>query len=257
MLAGTNHPDVAAPFTAALLAHHRESWPQLIAMHGREQGMITWITTDSWFCEFDPRHALFLSVIENIKGPVLDIGAGAGRAALALQRLGVSVLALDCEATCVQIMRERGVQQTVCSDIFNFESEQKFNTILLLDSTIGLTGDISRLGELLTKIKKLLNPGGVVLVQDVSLGAVAYKFDARFEFRGQSGPPFSWVNYGYLALSKLCASQGWRAKCVGIHKGQSTRCNNSYPEFFMAQLKPAARGSLNRWLRQLVGLSEP
>lgn len=64
-------------------------------------------------------------------GTVLDLGAGTGVDTLALQERGLTVTAVEVVPAAVEIMRERGVQNPVCADMFEFETEP-VDTILMI-----------------------------------------------------------------------------------------------------------------------------
>ena len=65
------------------------------------------------FDYFSPPHGpLWDWVVARVGHRILDIGAGAGRAALALRALGRQVLALDVSPGAVEVCRRRGVVST-------------------------------------------------------------------------------------------------------------------------------------------------
>src|SRR3954465_15366899 len=51
---------------------------------------------------------------------VLDVGAGAGSHALELQSREKDVMALDISPLNVEVMKARGIQKAIASDIFSF-----------------------------------------------------------------------------------------------------------------------------------------
>src|ERR1700678_1294465 len=62
---------------------------------------------------FDPPQRwipLDVTAVDKCAGRVLDIGAGAGRAALAVQDLGLDVLALDTSPGAIRVCQRRGVR---------------------------------------------------------------------------------------------------------------------------------------------------
>jgi SAM-dependent methyltransferase len=82
------------------------------------------------------------------RGPVLDVGAGAGRVALALGRQGVEVVALDRDPELLQALLERAAGlpvSTVCADARDFELGRRFGLILAPMQTVQLLeGDEGR-----------------------------------------------------------------------------------------------------------------
>lgn len=109
--------------------------------------------------EMDEAERLALSLC---RGRVLDVGAGAGCHALALQERGFHVVALEKSADSCEVMRLRGVKKVVHSGIMEFGSE-KFDTILLLMNGFGIAGTEQGLMDLLRHLKKILAPGGKII----------------------------------------------------------------------------------------------
>jgi SAM-dependent methyltransferase len=210
---GTADAEVAAPFAAAMRAHVAENWPQLLGVQHLADGEMSWVTTADWFGQnaFRERNVDDL-IATGIRGPVLDVGAGAGRLALKLQEAGIEVVALDCEAVCVELLKAKGVRNVVRADIRTYETEQRFATIIFMDSTFGLIGDVDAAGPLLDKLESLLLPDGVVLVQDVERSVPLLKLEWRFVFRDQIGPYFRWLNFSFAGLSETVRAHGWRPR---------------------------------------------
>ncbi|MDX5442903.1 MAG: class I SAM-dependent methyltransferase, partial [Hymenobacteraceae bacterium] len=96
-------------------------------------------------------------------GKVLDVGAGAGSHALALQNKSLQVTALDISAGAVEVMKQRGVKKAIRKNVFKY-SGQQFDTILMLMNGIGVAGTLDGLDALLDHLKTLLRPGGQVLL---------------------------------------------------------------------------------------------
>ncbi len=77
------------------------------------------------------------------RGPVLDVGAGTGRVALALASRGVEVVALDRDPVLLASLRERGEGlpvSTVESDARTFALDRRFGLILAPMQSIQLLG---------------------------------------------------------------------------------------------------------------------
>lgn len=167
---------------------------------------------------------LELNALALCKGSVLDIGAGAGSHALALEDRGITVTALDISPLAVGVMRLRGVSQAIVQDVFLYE-EQQFDTLLLLMNGIGLCGNISGLRRFLAHAKKLLKPGGQLIFDSSD---VAYLFEndipildhyygeiqCRYEYKKQKTDWFTWLYIDRNTLSMVARDEGWQMEVV-------------------------------------------
>src|SRR5688500_2641830 len=74
-----------------------------------ELGQKTEVPVGRFFREFDDFPEIEKKALGLCYGKVLDIGAGAGRHSLPLQRRGLNVCAIDIVPDCVTVMKMRGV----------------------------------------------------------------------------------------------------------------------------------------------------
>lgn len=168
--------------------------------------------------------ALEQIALQQCKGKVLDIGAGAGSHALLLQQKGVDVTALEISPKAAEVMKLRGVNKAVQQDIFEFEGEQ-FDTLLLLMNGIGLTGTIAKLHLFLQHARTLLVKGGQ-LVFDSSDVAYLYKGNKpqmkhyygeiryRYEYKRQKGDWFTWLYIDKNMLKQIAQQEGWKIEII-------------------------------------------
>lgn len=149
------------------------------------------------------------------RGRVLDIGAGAGSHSLALQALGLEVVALDVSPGAVAVMRSRGVSSVFHADAFHWE-KGGFDTLLLMMNGIGLVGDLKGLDVFLLKAQTWLSQEGQILLDSSDLAYLfaeedgVLKIDPSEPFMGEAhfhmkygrvrGAPFKWL---YLDVSLL------------------------------------------------------
>ena len=101
-----------------------------------------------------------------LTGRVVDVGAGAGRAALELQRRGHEVLALDTSPGAIEACRTRGVRSACLGDPRRAAQAGLaggFDSALLLGNNIGLLGSAQAAGPFLTDIGAMLTPDGVIV----------------------------------------------------------------------------------------------
>lgn len=162
--------------------------------------------------------------LENCEGRVLDVGAGAGSHALALQVKGLDVSALEISPAACEVMESRGVKDVICSDFFKFNSKEKYDTILLLMNGIGLCGTIENLKTFLKKAEELLNEDGR-LVFDSSDTIYMYEHDilperyygeveCAYSYKNLKTDFFKWLYIDQDKLREVAEELGWEMKVL-------------------------------------------
>ncbi len=166
--------------------------------------------------------------LELASGRVLDIGAGAGCHALALQQRGFSVTAIDVSPLSVETERLRGVVDARCVDFFDPSFVGSYDTLLLLMNGIGIVGRLVRLPEFFMRAKQLLTTGGQILLDssdlryvyededgswDIDLNAAYYgEVDFQMKYRQITGVPFDWLYVDFDTLAGYAMENGFRAE---------------------------------------------
>lgn len=172
--------------------------------------------------------------LNEARGKVLDVGAGAGCHALALQERGFDVTAVDISPLSCETMKERGVANVECVNIFNQRFQERFDTLLLLMNGTGIAGKLSRLPQLLSRLKQLMNPGAQILIDssdlryvyedengvlDVDLDGAYYgEVDYQMTYRNIKGKRFDWLYADSVVLAECCRQCG--LKCEILVQGQ-------------------------------------
>lgn len=172
--------------------------------------------------------------LNEARGKVLDVGAGAGCHALALQERGLDVTAVDISPLSCETMKERGVANVECVNIFNQRFQERFDTLLLLMNGTGIAGKLSRLPQLLSRLKQLMNPGAQILIDssdlryvyedengvlDVDLNGAYYgEVDYQMTYRNIIGKSFDWLYADSVVLAECCRQCG--LKCEILAQGQ-------------------------------------
>lgn len=171
--------------------------------------------------------------LDEARGKVLDVGAGAGCHALALQERGFDVTAVDISPLSCETMKERGVANVECVNIFNQRFQERFDTLLLLMNGTGIAGKLSRLPQLLSRLKQLMNPGAQILIDssdlryiyedengvlDVGLDGAYYgEVDYQMTYRNIIGKSFDWLYADPVVLAECCRQCG--LKCEILAQG--------------------------------------
>jgi SAM-dependent methyltransferase len=105
----------------------------------RDDGLMEHLrSVEAYFLGVDAFAEIEAGGMEFVYGRVLDIGAGAGRFALAAVERGCDVVALDNSAGAVAVCRERGLVDVVHSSIHRYESDVRFDTFLMMGANLGL-----------------------------------------------------------------------------------------------------------------------
>lgn len=167
-------------------------------------------------------------------GRVLDIGAGAGCHVLALQKLGLEVKAIDISPLSCEVMRERGIRDVECVNLFDYQLQGKYDTLLLLMNGTGIAGKLERLPALLYRLKELMADGGQILMDssdlryiyededgsiDIDLNAPYYgEVDYRMQYKGIRGDAFDWLYTDPALLASISKQCG--LKCEIIAEGE-------------------------------------
>jgi SAM-dependent methyltransferase len=175
-----------------------------------------------WFpCE---RRALRLA-----RGRVLDVGCGAGRVALELQRRGREVVGIDVSPLAVEVARRRGVTD---ARVLAFEdvdeSLGRFDTVVMFGNNFGLFGGPRLARRMLRRLHGLTTEGARILgssrdpyvVDDPdhlayhernrSRGRMAGQLRLRVRHRDLASPWFDYLIVSREEMSEVAESGGWR-----------------------------------------------
>jgi len=169
--------------------------------------------------------------IGQLKGRVLDVGAGAGRAALVLQERGQPVTALDSSPGAAQACRERGVRDVCLGTPAQAAASAiagSFDSALLLGNNIGLLGSREQAGPFLADLGTLLSPGGVIVgtatdpywtderahlayhERNQQRGRLPGHATIRVRYRDLASDWFDWLIPSPGELEELARPAGWQ-----------------------------------------------
>jgi SAM-dependent methyltransferase len=157
-----------SPLGAALAAFHDRG--EDVAVTVRNDFGQTEDIRASFFFRAEEAFEEWESIALRQCGPrVLDVGAGVGAHALALQARGHEVTALDVIPEAVRIMRERGVEDAREGTIFEIPSAEAYDTIILLMNGSMIAETLSGLDRLLGAAVAVLEPGGALILDSTDL----------------------------------------------------------------------------------------
>ena len=169
------------------------------------------------------------------KGKVLDVGCGAGSHALELQNeRKLDVTAIDISENAVKACQLRGIENVKVANILDLDSENKFDTILLLMNGTGIFGTLNETAKYLQKLKSLLNEGGQILIDSSDLiymfdqdedGAYSIPADGYYgeltftvQYKGETEETFPWLYLDYNTLQNAALAND--LQCELVAKGE-------------------------------------
>lgn len=189
-----------------------------------------------YFDEFDPESDQGRWLESWLDGPLLDVGAGAGRDALYFQERYETV-AVDVSEPLVELMDERGVVDARRVDMFDLRGafeRDRFRSLLMVGTQLGLVGSMRRLRKLLGELAYVTDPGGAAVVdnyhpdregtrdligyRDDPTPGLAYRIQS-FEYEEQTDPPLLFLLFSPDRLREACVGTGWKVADVRYTDG--------------------------------------
>lgn len=209
-------------------------WPRpVIEVIERDDGLINGAPAAHYLSEPADWRPFDRRALRLCRGRVLDIGAGAGRAALELQHREIAVTALDTSLGAIEVARRRGVRDTVLATVDEFSrATVRYDTFLLLGNNLGLLEGAERAPVLLAALARLAAPGARIVAQgsdpygttdplhagyheaNRARGRLGGQLRLRLRYRELATDWFDYLNCSVEELETLLAGTAWRLKSI-------------------------------------------
>ncbi len=171
------------------------------------------------------------------RGKVLDVGCGAGRVALVLQRRGLAVVGIDVSEEALECARRRGVKDARLMDARRLDFPRRsFDTIVMFGNNFGICGDIAATKRFLHRAHEIVRRGGRLLAstaipatwrrehaaylkRNVSAGRPPGLTNLRVRYKAHAG---SWFRLLFVSpddVLRVCAATGWEVRDVFLGRG--------------------------------------
>jgi SAM-dependent methyltransferase len=199
----------------------------------RDDGLINGAPTDHYLDEPGEWDEQDHRALRLCRGHVLDIGVGAGRTAVELQRRGMAVTGLDTSAGAIAVARERGLRDTVLNTVDAYASASaRYDTFLLLGNNLGLLENAERAPVFLAALARLANPGARIIAQGTDpygttdpvhvgyhqrnreKGRLGGQLRLRLRYRRLATAWFDYLNCSVAELDALLAGTRWRLAAI-------------------------------------------
>lgn len=182
------------------------------------------------FREFKLMPILEKTALKEAQGRILDVGAGSGCHALALQEMDKEVCAIDISPLSVEVMQKRGVKDARLINLFDETFVETFDTILMLMNGSGIIGRLSNMPDFFQRMKRLLRPGGCILMDSSDLrylfeeedgsflmdlaGDYYGEIDFQMQYQEIKSDSFDWLYVDFQTLSLYAAECGFKAELI-------------------------------------------
>ena len=165
---------------------------------------------------FDKISSLEIEVLSRFrkKDRILDIGAGAGRVSMYLQKKGYNITALEKSAVICNILRKRGIKKVVKTDIFKYLPKKKYDVVLFINVYSVFGKKKENITKLLNFLKeKILNKNGELIFILKESGSKRIEvIKRRFIFKEKIGPWFESIYPFAKDITKLAKKSGFFIK---------------------------------------------
>ena len=219
------------PFGRALRDHHRgERREPLWAVDGEER--VDHPIEAYYFDPRDPDGPATRWLAERIEGPLLDLGAGAGRDALYFgERVGVETVALEVSGHLVDVMTDRGVGDVRLGDMFALPAavgDERFRSVRAAGTQLGLVRSRGRLRAFLADLADVTTPDATAILDNYDPDRIEERFlgyrpvpeaglgfrTFHFEYEGDRGRTLLFRLFSPDRLRAACADTAWTVREV-------------------------------------------
>ena len=222
------------PMGAAIAEYHRTGRANTLRVFSSQFDEDE-IPVEQLFRTFEEMPPIEQEALQLAQGRILDVGAGSGCHALALQDMSKEVTAIDISELSVKVMNERGVKDARAVDLYDERMTETFDTILLLMNGSGIIGNIEGMERFFLRMKQLLNPRGCIYMDSSDLkylfeeedgsylidiaGDYYGLVDFQMQYKQVKGAPFDWLYIDFDTLSYYAKQYGFTAQivCEGDH----------------------------------------
>jgi SAM-dependent methyltransferase len=173
--------------------------------------------------------------IKYAKGRVLDIGCGAGRHCLNLQREGYEVVGIDNSRLAIDICKRRGVKNAFVMPIEELSFNDIFDTVLLFGVNFGLFSGKDKSLEILDRINDVTSDNARIICstrdpydtrnqhfldyhkRNRSMGRLTGQLRIRVRYRQYATDWFDYLLVSKDEMKTLLKGTGWKENHIFFH----------------------------------------
>jgi SAM-dependent methyltransferase len=197
----------------------------------RSDGYISVVLPKTFFSEYEDWALHQRKAMEFVKGRVLDIGCGAGRHSLYLQKKGFDVLGIDVSPLAVKVCRLRGLKKAKVMSIEKAKFRpSSFESIVMMGNNFSLFGSFKKARRLLKKLHSITSEDALIIAEtrnpyktDNPSYLEYYEFNSRrgrmsgqlrnrIRFERYIGKWFDWLMVSKEEMLEILNEIGWKVK---------------------------------------------
>lgn len=199
----------------------------------RDDGFVDFSTgAPAYFAEFKDWPKIQKQAIKYACGRVLDVGAGAGRVSLYLQKRGFDVVAIDNSPLAIKVCKKRGVKHAKVLPIEHIDKfkPNSFDSIIMFGNNFGLFANFKKAKLLLKKFHRITSSSALIITENVDpyktedpVHLAYHKFNKkrgrmpgqlriRVRFRNYIGNWFDYLLVSKNEMKEILKDTGWRVK---------------------------------------------
>ena len=197
----------------------------------RNDGYITVALPKTYFSEYETWFLHEKKALEFVKGRVLDVGCGAGRHSLYLQKKGFDVLGIDNSSLAIKISKLRGLKKAKVTPIENANFKRNsFDTIVMMGNNFSLFGSFKKAQRLFKKFHKMTSKNALIIPEtgdpyktdnpayleyyelNKKKGRMSGQLRGRIRFEKYAGKWFDWLMVSKEEMKEILDGTGWRVK---------------------------------------------
>jgi len=197
----------------------------------RDDGYISVALPKTYFSEYADWPLHQRKAMEFVKGSVLDVGCGAGRHSLYLQKKGLDVLGIDVSPLAVKVCRLRGVKKAKVMSIeeVNFKP-RAFNSVIMMGNNFSLFGGFKKARRLLHKFHRMTTQNARIIAEtrdpyrtdnptyleyyelNKKRGRMSGQLRGRLRFERYIGKWFDWLSVSKEEMVEILNETSWKVK---------------------------------------------
>lgn len=193
-----------------------------------------------YFAEYENWPGIDQEAINLAKGKVLDIGAGAGRVPLYLQKKGLKCVAIDNSKLAIETARKRGIKQAIPMTFGEVGGiGQLFDTIVMFGNNFGLFHDRQNVIRMLGVLYDVTSSDAIILASslnpykgdiaehkqyqeyNLTRGRMAGQIRIRVRYHKYSTPYFDYLFVSPEEMAEILDHTNWRISRLFIDEKPS------------------------------------